>query len=345
MRWKKCVLPISSKIDDVIKNLNKTQLQIVVIEKNQSLYGTITDGDIRRGILKGLSLKSPINKIINKKPITANITISDKRLKEIMISHGIKSIPIVNNKKRIVDVKFLIKDSLDDKKKQFVIMAGGKGKRLLPYTKLVPKPLLKVSGKPIIKHIIYKATKYNYKDFIISINHYGHLIKKTLGNGNSSKCQIKYVNEKKKLGTAGSLSLMKKILKGNFIVCNGDVISDINYDDLMEFHKNNSADATMVIRAYEVKNPYGEIKIQGSKIIRYLEKPSYHTFINAGVYVLNSKILGLLKYNHQCSMMDLFKKIEDKKFNVLVYPIHEDWIDIGTPENYSMAKKNINVKR
>lgn len=344
-KLKKLILNPKNTIHDAIKNLQESEKQIVLVVKNNKFIGTINDGDIRRGILKGISLKASIDKIINRNPIVCNLSVSTKKLTDIMIKNNINSIPIIDNNKKLLDLKFRYEKDLEGKKQilnLMVIMAGGRGKRLMPYTKFSPKSLLKVSGKPIVEHIINRAKFNGYNSFILSINHLGTLIKKEIGNGKSLNAKIRYIKENKKLGTAGSLSLMKKILKKDFIVTNGDVITDINYSDLLNFHIENNSAATMAIRSYEIKNPYGEIKTIGNEIIDYFEKPIYRSYINTGVYAFHPKILKLLKYNKEISMIQLFKKIKQKKLKVLAYPIHEKWLDVGTPENYFSAEKFVN---
>tara|TARA_B100001063_G_C16775568_1_gene564992 strand:+ start:4371 stop:5414 length:1044 start_codon:yes stop_codon:yes gene_type:complete len=342
--FKKLTLKINNTIQQAIKNLDESGMKIVLVTKNNKFIGTITDGDIRRGILQGISLKASIQKILNKNAIVCDPSVSIKELNSIMITNDVNSIPIIDKNKKIVDLKFLFEEKPINKNQisnSMVIMVGGKGKRLMPYTKFLPKTLLKVAGKPIIVHIIDRAKLNGYNNFILSINHLGTLIKKEIGNGRILNTKIKYIKEKRKLGTAGSLSLMKKILKKNFIVTNGDVITDINYNDLLKFHIKNNSAATMAIRSYEIKNPYGEIKTIGNEIIDYFEKPIYRSYINTGVYAFHPKILKLLNYNKEISMIQLFKKIKQKKLKVLAYPIHERWIDVGTPEHYFSAKKFI----
>jgi dTDP-glucose pyrophosphorylase len=341
---KELILGTDNTMQDAIKNLENSRMKIVLVEKNKKFVGIVTDGDIRRGILQGFSQKTPIKKILNKKAIVCNSSYSQEELKNIMIKNGINSIPIVNKNKKIIDVKFLFENEIEKNHitNYMVIMAGGKGERLMPLTKYLPKTLLKVSGKPIAQHIIQRAKNNGYGNFIISINHLGRLIKKKIGNGKSLSVKIKYIKENKKLGTAGSLSLMKKILKNNFVVTNGDVITNINYNDLLKFHIENNAIATMAIRSYEIKNPFGEIRTIGNEIVDYFEKPVYKSYVNTGIYAFHPRILKLMKYNKEISMIQLFKKIKQKKFKVLAYPIHERWIDIGTPENFFSAEKFVN---
>ena len=313
--FKKLILTPKNTIQDAVKNLDRSGMKIVLVTKNNKFIGTITDGDIRRGILQGISLKASIQKILNKNAIVCDSSVSIKELTNTMITNDINSIPIIDKNKRLIDLKFLFEDKPINKNKvlnSMVIMVGGKGKRLMPYTKFLPKTLLKVAGKPIIEHIIDRAKLNGYNDFILSINHLGTLIKKVIGNGKSLNAKIRYVKENKKLGTAGSLSLMKKILNKNFIVTNGDVITDINYNDLLKFHIKNKSVATMAIRSYEIRNPYGEIKTIGNEITDYFEKPIYKSYINTGVYAFHPKILKFLKYNKEISMMQLFKKLNKK---------------------------------
>jgi len=344
-KLKKLILNPKNTIHDAIKNLQESEKQIILVVNNNKFIGTINDGDIRRGILRGLSLKDSIQKIINRNPIVCSLSVPTKKLTDIMIKNNINSIPIIDNNKKLLDLKFRYEKDSESKKQisnLMVIMAGGKGKRLMPYTKFLPKSLMKVSGKPIIEHIINRAIFNGYNSFILSVNYLGTLIKKEIGNGKSLNAKIRYIKENKKLGTAGSLSLMKKIIKKDFIVTNGDVITDINYCDLLNFHIKNNSAATMAIKSYEIKNPYGEIKTIGNEIVDYFEKPIYRSFINTGVYAFHPKVLKLLKYNEEISIIQLFKKIKQKKIKVLAYPLHEKWLDVGTPENYSSAEKFVN---
>jgi dTDP-glucose pyrophosphorylase len=337
--WKKTLLLENSTIRKVIKNLEKSALQIVlVIDKKKNLVGTITDGDIRRGLLNGLNISSPIKKLINKKPLIGSSTMSTNTMNQIMQTNKINQLPIVDKSKKIVGLYFwdAIKYSITQKS-QVIIMAGGKGKRMMPHTKTCPKPLLPVGGKPILEHILLKARSEGFNNFIISINYLGEMIEDYFGNGSKWGVKIKYLKENMPLGTIGALSLIKNQPNFPFIVCNGDIISDIKYTELLDFHIKNKAFGTVAVKPYEIKNPYGVVKIDGNQIVDIEEKPIVKSHVNTGVYVFSPKIINEIKKNKYLDMNILIQKLLGKMKKIIAYPAYEPWLDIGKPKD---LKKN-----
>ena len=337
--WKKTLLLENSTIRKVIKNLEKSALQIVlVIDKKKNLVGTITDGDIRRGLLNGLNISNPIKKLINKKPLIGSSTMSANTMNQIMQTNKINQLPIVDKSKKIVGLYFwdAIKYSITQKS-QVIIMAGGKGKRMMPHTKTCPKPLLPVGGKPILEHILLKARSEGFNNFIISINYLGEMIEDYFGNGSKWGVKIKYLKENMPLGTIGALSLIKNQPNFPFIVCNGDIISDIKYTDLLDFHIKNKAFGTVAVKPYEIKNPYGVVKIDGNQIVDIEEKPIVKSHVNIGVYVFSPKIINEIKKNKYLDMNILIQKLLGKMKKIIAYPAYEPWLDIGKPKD---LKKN-----
>ena len=337
--WKKTLLLENSTIRKVIKNLEKSALQIVlVIDKKKNLVGTITDGDIRRGLLNGLNISNPIKKLINKKPLIGSSTMSANTMNQIMQTNKINQLPIIDKSKKIVGLYFwdAIKYSITQKS-QVIIMAGGKGKRMMPHTKTCPKPLLPVGGKPILEHILLKARSEGFNNFIISINYLGEMIEDYFGNGSKWGVKIKYLKENMPLGTIGALSLIKNQPNFPFIVCNGDIISDIKYTDLLDFHIKNKAFGTVAVKPYEIKNPYGVVKIDGNQIVDIEEKPIIKSHVNTGVYVFSPKIINEIKKNKYLDMNILIQKLLGKMKKIIAYPAYEPWLDIGKPKD---LKKN-----
>ena len=208
-------------------------------------------------------------------------------------------------------------------------MAGGKGKRLLPLTKKIPKAMVKVFGKPMLEHIIINAKKCGFRNFIISINYIGKKIKNYFKSGSKLDIKINYIEEKKPLGTAGSLYHLKKNENQTVLVSNCDIISDADYGDIIDYHRSNKALATMVVRRYENRNPYGVISTKGNRFLAYDEKPFSQENINAGIYVFESKVFKFLKKDKYFDMTELFIYLEKKKKKVIVYPIYENWQDFG----------------
>lgn len=333
--WKKTLLLENATIRKAIKNLEKSALQIVlVINKKKNLVGTITDGDIRRGLLNGLNINSSIKKLINKNPLIGSSSMSANTMNQIMQTNKINQLPIVDQSKKILGLYFwdAIKYSITQKS-QVIIMAGGKGKRMMPHTKTCPKPLLPVGGKPILEHILLKARSEGFNSFIISINYLGEMIEDYFGNGNKWGVKIKYLKENTPLGTIGALSLIKIRPKFPFIVCNGDIISDIKYTDLLDFHIKNKAFGTVAVKPYEIKNPYGVVKIDGNQIVDIEEKPVVKSHVNTGVYVFSPKIINEIKKNKYLDMNILIQKLLGKMKKIIAYPAYEPWLDIGKPKD------------
>ena len=214
-----------------------------------------------------------------------------------------------------------------------VIMAGGKGPRLHPQTKNCPKPLLPVAGKPILEHIIESAKVEGFSHFILAIHHLGHMIEEYFGDGETFGVRIEYLREESPLGTAGALALLNPLPKIPFIVTNGDVLTDIHYGELLDFHIQHSAKATMAVRVHEWQNPFGVVETQGIEITGYEEKPISRSYINAGVYVIEPSVISSITKSAPIDMPTLFKSIQEQKMRAVAYPIHERWLDVGRPED------------
>ncbi|MDC3047477.1 sugar phosphate nucleotidyltransferase, partial [Prochlorococcus sp. AH-736-A21] len=225
------------------------------------------------------------------------------------------------------------------RKNTFVIMAGGQGKRLRPYTENCPKPMIEIEGKPMLEHILYRAKLEGFQNFIISINYLGQIIKDYFGDGSRHNINIKYVNEDLPLGTAGSLSLLE-LPDEPFLVSNGDIITDISYGNLLDFHIKHNAVATMAIKIHQWQNPFGIVSMDGIVIKGFEEKPIIKSQVNAGVYALSKDSLDSLIKNEKCDMPDLFLKLKSQKKLTIGYPIHEHWKDIGRPDDLKTFKLN-----
>tara|TARA_Y100000590_G_scaffold205350_2_gene232875 strand:+ start:10307 stop:11344 length:1038 start_codon:yes stop_codon:yes gene_type:complete len=341
--WKKTLLNENSSIGSAIKSLNESELQIVlVVKKNLKLIGTITDGDIRRKLLSGHSIKSSIKKIINKNCLTVSRSTSDYIMNKLMEANDVYQLPIVDKNKKVIGLKTWREPAISDQiENKIVVMAGGKGRRMLPYTKKYPKPLLVLGNKPILEHILIKAKSEGFKNFVLAINYLGHMIEKFFKNGNKLNVKIKYIKEKKPLGTAGALSLLNPKPKFPIIVCNGDVISDIRFRDLLDFHIKNRAHITVAVKPHELRNPYGVIEINGNKIIGLKEKPVSKSYINAGVYVLDPIVFKHFRKVKYLDMVTLIKKLTKKTSRILAFPAYEYWADIGRPKDYFKVNKRL----
>jgi dTDP-glucose pyrophosphorylase len=338
--WQKATLKGDVSIHDAIKNLDKVAIKIVLITSiNGSLVGTISDGDIRRGLLRGLNLESPINDVINKSPFVVRPGLDRETVIQLMIANKIQQIPIINEKELIVGLHLW--DEITDKVKRnnvMVIMAGGKGTRLMPYTKDLPKAMVQISGKPLLHHIINKAKIEGFSNFLISVFHLSDIIEDYFGNGELFGVKIDYIREDTPLGTAGALSLIDPMPDMPFVVTNTDVLSDINYGELLDFHIRHNAVGTMAVRQHEWKHPFGVVETKGVEITSLKEKPIARTHINAGVYALSPSALNVLITNSHCDMPTLFERLIIDNNLAIAYPMHEPWLDVGIPDDLKTAR-------
>ena len=342
--WHKSIMPENSTIGEVVKNLQENSVKIVMLSnKSGVLKGTICDGDIRRGLLKGLDMNSFIETIIQKNAFVVTPDMEIELVRQLMIANKIQQIPIVDEKRQIVGLHLWDEISIvANRPNIMIIMAGGMGTRLHPETENIPKPLIRLGDKPMLEHIIDKAKLEGFNKFFITTHYLGHMIEDYFGDGKDFGVEIDYIREDSPLGTAGALSLISFVPEDPFVVINGDVISDIKYGEIIDFHIKHSASATMAVRLHEWQHPFGVVKIDGLEIDGFEEKPVSRTNINAGVYVINPEVLKILNHNESYDMPSLFKYLKHNDYRIIAYPMHESWLDVGRPEDLNKAKKNNN---
>ena len=328
------IIQKDQKIFEAINRIVKSKMKILfVIDTKNKLLGSIASGDLRRSIKKKIDLNQKVEKIMNKRPKYFYRKVNKpSSIKDLIC------VPILNKKKQIIDFQYN-QSITKDKKNTVFLMAGGKGTRLLPLTKQTPKPLLKIKGTPIIEKIILNFRKQGFKNFVISINYLGNKIKKYLGKGDRLKVNIDYIEEKKYLGTAGSLSLIN--FKKNIfpiIVTNSDLISEIDHYNLINYHNKKKSDLTICGKNKIFKMPYGEILQKYDKVDRIIEKPSIFHLVNAGVYVINKHILKNITKNKKLMMNEFITQQIKKNKKVFCYPIYENWVDIGNKIDFNNHK-------
>ena len=340
--WRDSIVKINTPIKIAIERLNKVGIKIaLVLDENFRLLGTISDGDFRRGMLSGLTLEDTVEKIMNKNPRTVNEGTSRLEILKLMNDTKILQIPIVDRNNFVIGLHLWDDISVQAKYSNImVIMAGGKGSRLHPQTENRPKPMLLVAGIPILEHIIKRARSQGFNHFIIAINYLGQIIEDYFKDGHKFGVKIEYLHEDIPLGTAGALSLLSHKPERAFIVTNGDVITDINYSDFLEYHTVQNASATVAVNTHEFQIPYGVVQINGLEVESYEEKPIVSSLINAGVYALDPDILDFITEPRFRDMPELLDISRDLKKKVIVYPLHESWIDIGRPIDLEIANKN-----
>jgi dTDP-glucose pyrophosphorylase len=343
--WRKAILSSSATVQDVISNMNMSSLRIVLVLNGQGLLeGTVSDGDIRRGLLKGLTLKSSIESVIHRAALVVPPTMGRDMVLQLMLANKIHQIPVVDDQQRVLGLHLWDEITTTPRRSnRMVIMAGGKGTRLRPFTQNCPKPLVTVAGKPMLEHIIDRAKLEGFNDFTLAIHYLGHMIEEHFGDGSRFGVNIEYLREKEPLGTAGALSLLNPRPDKSFVVTNGDVVTDIRYGELIDFHVRHSAAATMAVRTHEWQHPYGVVQTRGMEIVGFEEKPVARSHINAGVYVLSPEALDELECGVPCDMPTLFERLQTISRRILAYPMHEPWLDVGRPEDLENAHQTFGI--
>jgi len=338
-RWHKALLPMSATLQQAIRSLDESGLQIVlVVQPDACLAGTLTDGDIRRGLLRGMGLENPVASVVKRDPLVVPPELGREVVLHLMRVNGFHAIPVVDASRHVVGLH-LINDLLAPKRRAniMVVMAGGRGTRLLPRTQDCPKPLLPVNGKPMLEHIIERAKAQGFQHFVLAVHYLGQMIEDYFGDGSRWQVVIEYLRESAPLGTAGAIGLLDPRPQTAFVVSNGDVLTDIHYGELLDFHYRNSAAATMAVRLHEWQHPFGVVRTKGVDIVGFEEKPVSRSHINAGIYVLDPIALDALNPDEPCDMPTLFTRLQERAARTIVYPMHEPWLDVGRPVDYDAA--------
>lgn len=326
--------------EDLIRKLDSFGVGfLAIVNDEQKLLGIVTDGDIRKALL---NQKKEISEIINTKALTLpygtpkNVIISF--LKERKRFH----VPLVDENKVLKDVFLLNSFERETKPNPVVIMVGGLGSRLGELTKETPKPMLDIKGKPILSYIIESFKNQGFENFIFCVNYKKEIIESYFGDGSKLGVSIVYIVENQRLGTAGGLSLIdKSLVKHPFFVVNGDVITSMDYNVLLNYYENSKADAVMCTKEMSYTNPYAEVQFdEENNLISLKEKPTTTFAINLGIYVLNAKSKDLLVKDSFFDMPDLFLKALKHNLTVKVFKANEDWIDIGLPKDYISIKND-----
>jgi dTDP-glucose pyrophosphorylase/CBS domain-containing protein len=340
MRWRKALLRADATVQLAIQSLNESALQIVlVIAPCGSLVGTITDGDIRRGLLRGLDLSSAIEGIVQREPLVVPPQLGREMVLQIMKANRVRQLPIVDDDRSVVGLHLWDEFMVPQQRPNLmVIMAGGRGRRLYPHTDHCPKPMLPVAGRPMLEHIIERAKAEGIQRFVLAVHYLGDMIRDHFGDGRRWDVAIEYVHEDTPLGTAGAIALLSAPPDGPFLVSNGDVLTDIRYGELLDFHHRHEAAATMAVRMHEFQHPFGVVHVKGVDIEGFEEKPISRSHINAGIYVLEPIALDSLTSGIPCDMPTLFNRLQQKSLRTIAYPMYEPWLDVGRPDDYRSAQ-------
>lgn len=342
---KKDTLFPSAQLVDAVSVIERNRRRIaIVVDEDGRLLGTLTDGDIRRCLLSGGTLDTPVSVAMNSKPLSALVGSPDSYLFDIMKRGNILALPLVDEAGGFVRVLHLwdIRTAEDESAKAnfafAVIMAGGEGMRLRPITDNIPKPMVDIGGVPLLERQIQRLADARIKRVYISVNYLSHLIEEYFGDGSSFGLEIRYLREVQKLGTGGALSLLLERPDGPILVMNGDILTTSDFRSLSEFHVNNNAELTVAAVEYNVNIPFGVIQNEGTAVRALVEKPSQRFFCNAGIYVVSPAALDYIPRDQHFNMTDLVASCLAAQRSVVAFPVHEYWTDIGTHMDLEKAR-------
>ena len=337
--WNSVLVGPEAPVMEALRVMDASSLQIIlVVDNDRKLLGTVTDGDVRRGLLAGAELDAPVSILMNRSPSTMDERSDRATRLALMRQHQFHQIPILDPGGRVVGLE-TIDDLLKPPKHEnrVLLMAGGLGKRMRPLTDTTPKPLLEVGGRPIIETTIRRFVDQGFRNFYISVHYKAEMFEKHFGNGSAFSAHIEYLHEREPLGTAGALSLIREPLTHPVIVMNGDVLTTVNLGRILDFFHAQKASALMCVRDYELQVPYGVVRTDEGKFAAIDEKPLRRFFVNAGLYVLSPEIARLAATGRAIDMPQLFELALKTTANIPVYPISEYWMDIGRSEDFLQA--------
>lgn len=344
MNVKDFLIEENSSMLEAMKELDKVAKKVLFVVKSNRFVGAITDGDIRRWILKKGNLDARVRDIANYDP--KFIYEKDRRsAKEFMKSHSIEALPVLNEEEDIVSVILWNDEEIEQEKKldlPVVIMAGGLGTRLYPYTKILPKPLIPIGEIPIVEHIINRFNKYGSDQFHLIVNHKKNMIKAYFNEINKNY-QVGYVDEDQPLGTGGGLSLLKGKVDSTFILTNCDILIEEDYEKIFNYHKSERNLITMVCSLKNVKIPYGVIEInETGEIDEMREKPEFSFFTNTGMYIVEPRVIDELEENQAIGFPDIIEKYKAMGEKIGVFPISENsWLDMGQLDEMEKMRRRL----
>jgi dTDP-glucose pyrophosphorylase len=310
----------------------------LVVDGNGILHGTVTDGDIRRGLLKGVALSDRISAVVHPDFRSVSEGASRRKVLLMMRQEELHQVPVLDATGRVVELLLLI-ELLDQEplSNWVILMAGGEGRRLLPLTRNQPKPMLGVGGRPLLQIALEGCASAGFRTIFISVNYLKQQIIDHFGDGSAWMVDVKYLEEDHPLGTAGPLGLLPHKPEQPVVVINGDVLSRVDLRGLLRFHGEHAAAATLCVRSYETQIPFGVVQVDGIRMQAFQEKPKLTHFVSAGVYVLNPELLALVPAGQPLDMPELLTLAKQRGFEVAVFPIHEYWLDVGDPSSLEQA--------
>ncbi len=342
-RLAQVLLAPNATLRDAIEQIDAGAIEIaLVVDERRGLLGTVTDGDVRRALLRGATLEAPIDSIAHGDPVVADVGATDSALLELMTKHTVDQVPLVAEG-RVVDI-VLLRDLVAagavaaGSDHPVVLMAGGAGVRLRPLTENTPKPMLPVGGRPLLETVLGQVRSAGFSRVLMAVNYRSEVIEEHFGDGSDFGVEIEYLHETRPLGSAGALRLAAMELDRPFIVMNADLLTNVNLASLMRFHAEEENLVTVGVRRYALELPYGIIEIEGTRVRSLREKPSLGFFVNAGIYAVDPAALSLISsLAERFDMTDLVEAALTRGSPVGAFPVREYWLDVGQLTDYDRA--------
>ncbi|MFM6927915.1 MAG: nucleotidyltransferase family protein [Bdellovibrio sp.] len=340
MDWKKLIVKEDTTVLEAMKVINDTGYQMaLVVSAEDTLVGVLTDGDIRRGLLKGIGTDASVKLVMNSQPKFISVGAHENEVVRIMNNQSVQHFPVVDKAGKVVKIVTRSEASKEISKDNAVIlMAGGLGTRLGELTVDCPKPMLKVGDKPILELIIENFKEFGFRNFFLSVNYRSDVIESYFGDGKNHEVNIQYIREKERLGTAGSLSLFQPINDLPVIVMNGDLLTKVNITSLLEHHAKNESEITMGVRQHDYQVPFGVVHVDGFEVTKIEEKPVQSYLVNAGIYCLSPAVFSKLPQSQYLDMPTFIGSLIESNKKVSVFPVHEYWLDIGRKDDFMRAE-------
>ena len=342
--WMRTLIRPHTTVREAMACMEENELRIALVtDEKRVLKGVVTDGDIRRGILNGVSLEDPVTAVMSSDPTVAHAYSDRNAVLALMREKHLLHVPIVDDEGRVAGLEII--DYIvgpEPRPNPVVLMAGGLGTRLRPLTSDCPKPLLNVGGKPILETILESFIEEGFHRFYISVNYKSQMIEEHFGDGSKWGVDIEYLYEDKRLGTAGALSLLPTVPDCPLLVMNGDLLTKLEFARVLDYHQNQNVLGTMCVRNHDVQVPFGVVKMEDERITDIEEKPVHRHFVNAGVYVLEPEALSYVPQDTFFDMPELFKRLIDDGRGATAFPIQEYWMDVGQREDFQQAQNEFN---
>lgn len=340
--YQRYVITQDTNIKDAIRKIDETGREIALVCENEQLIGLITDSDIRRAILKGIDLNGPVSLVMNRNYHYAWVDEDRNSVYLRMKRDFIRQMPVLNENRELVNIYFLfdLEKPPELINSPVLIMAGGLGSRLHPLTNNTPKPMLLIGGKPLLETIIDQLKGYGFVNILLSVNYQKEVIMNYFQDGRRFGVNIRYIEETRRMGTAGAICLAQPFLNEPFFVINGDVLTKVNFKNFLDFHLKENVSLTVAARSHGIQIPYGVIEMDGNRLKLMKEKPRVDFFINAGMYCLNPEVMSFIPKNRFFDMTELIDTLLQNQHDVASFPIHEYWMDIGQLPDYKKANED-----